>query len=131
MPGKRGVVMRYHTKLIVLQTYFDHEALSAIDGGSSFVEPAILEVPFHGIEFIETDRAVRVELESVLNTAGNNKKLYSHFWRDPEFQLTNDIFNHSLLGTNGFIILMIEIVFVYQQYKLRQVYTIVMTIQAR
>jgi len=74
-----GVVTRFHTNLIVLCTYYSDVALEAIDGDSSFSEPAAVDIPYHKVEFIDRDEPTRLELSALLNATGNDKRLYSNY----------------------------------------------------
>jgi len=124
-----GGVTRFHTNLIVLHTYYSDVALEAIDGDSSFSEPAAVNIPYHKVEFIDRDEPTRLELSSLLNATGNNEKLYSNYWRSPDF-LVSDVFNYVVVGANGLIILVVGAIFIYQQYKIRQIHAIILTMQA-
>jgi len=79
--------------LIVLQSYYNEEALAAIDFASSFIEPADLDIPSQRFKYIDTDEPTRLELKAVLNATRNKKKLYSNYWRNTDFLLTDNIYN--------------------------------------
>jgi len=73
--AREGGVTRFHTNLIVLRAYYSDVALEAIDGDSTFTEPAAVDIPFHKVEFIDRDEPTRLELNALLNATGNNEKL--------------------------------------------------------
>jgi len=120
----RGV-NRYHTNLIVLQTYYKEDVLGGIDGASSFSELADLNLPYHKVELIDTDEPTHLKLKAILNATGNNRKLYSNFWRNPDFLLADNIYSYAHMGANGFLVLMIGVIFIYQQYKIRQIHAFI------
>jgi len=125
-----GGVTGFHTSLIVLRTYYSDVALEAIDGDSSFSEPAAVDIPYHKVEFIDRDEPTRLELSALLNATGNDQRLYSNYWRNPDFLVLDNVFNYVVVGANGLIILVVGVIFIYQQYKIRQIHAIILTMQA-
>jgi len=65
--GNRGKSLSYQ-----FNRFTDLLQRRGIDGASSFAEPADLDLPYHKVEFIDTDEPTRLELEAVLNATGNN-----------------------------------------------------------
>jgi len=57
--AKQGGVTRYHNNLSVLHTYYSEVALAAIDGDSSFSEPAAVDIPYHKVKYIDRDEPTR------------------------------------------------------------------------
>jgi len=87
--------------------------LSEIHEASSIVVPAELDIPYHKVEYIESDQPTRLDLATVLNATVNNQKLYANFWRNPDFLVTDELYSYILLAVNVFVVIMVGIFFRY------------------
>jgi len=110
---------RYFTNLIVLHTYYTEIELAGINGATSYVEPALVDIPKISVEFLDTDHGTRMELETVLNQTDQGLRVYASYWRNPVFLKTrSDIYDVSLLGINVLTMLVCAIIFICQQRRM-------------
>jgi len=70
--------------------------LHGLHGSSDFLEPPDIQVPWHKIVYHDHDKLNRIDLERVINSSGDNKPLFSSYWRSPDFQLTSEVFDYSI-----------------------------------
>jgi len=88
-----GLVTRYHTNLNVLQSFFDYDMLSGLNGASSFQQPAEVDRPQTRVEFLDEDQSIKIQLEDVSKKTENNQKVYASYWRSQDYLVTNSDFN--------------------------------------
>jgi len=104
--------------------------LTGLNGDSSFQLPAEIEVPQARVEFLDEDPLIKVQLDKLLNKTESNQKVYASYWRGQTFLVTNGSWlDYHLLGMSIITIIVIVVMFPYQQARLRQLQVIVFAMQ--
>jgi len=57
----------YYTNLVVLHSYYTQLEFAGIHGATSYLEPALVDIPEISVKFLYSDQGTKVELENVLN----------------------------------------------------------------
>jgi len=71
--------LQYYTYLVVLHTYYTQLELAGIHGATSYLEPALVDIPQISVECLDSDYGTRVELETVLNATEQGQRVYASY----------------------------------------------------